>query len=452
MSESPRAALERGASLALACLAAFVAVTCGSRGALEHGPIAPLSPNAAPSAALAPSGATSASSVPVAMDAGAGVASPPPTPRASDPTRLELSHFFADLAALEQGQRKESVRITWLGDSHTAADYLTGALRARLQDRFAAGGPGFARVGLRPYRHAQVRWSCDGAWKIEPVPPPRRTPFDDGVLGLGGLRALPDGAPAQASFEVAKGAAHGKLRWHLWYSLAPGATFRLTLGGVSQMVTQASPATELPGAGFVDLALDSNVEDKLELLTQGTGARFFGLTVEGSEPGLVLDAVGIDGARLATALAWGESSFEAALRARAPSLVALAYGTNEAFDADKVEKYRAQHQALLARIRTAVPNADCLIVGPPDATAVAGGPEPRVAEIDALQRSVAGELGCGFISQQQIMGGPGAFSRWARQSPPLARGDRLHLTPKGYETVATAVADKLLEAYGRTPH
>ncbi len=84
-----------------------------------------------------------------------------------------------------------------------------------------------------------------------------------------------------------------------------------------------------------------------------------GLIAEGAEPGLVLDAVGIDGARLATALAWNESSFEAALRSREPSLVALAFGTNEAFDADKIEKYRGQYREVLGRVQLAAPNADC---------------------------------------------------------------------------------------------
>ena len=98
----------------------------------------------------------------------------------------------------------------------------------------------------------------------------------------------------------------------------------------------------------------------------------------------MLDAVGIDGARLATALAWSETSFEAALRARAPSLVALAFGTNEAFDADKMEKYRTQYRELVRRVRLAAPDTDCLIVGPPDAVAVAGGSNPRVTELDAL--------------------------------------------------------------------
>ncbi|MES1173355.1 MAG: GDSL-type esterase/lipase family protein [Myxococcales bacterium] len=453
MTDERKAELERALSLGLAVVAALVAVTCGSRGTLEHGPIAPLSPP--PSAANAgasglagvPRPASSRSPEPAALSAEPSANSPGAAAPKADPTRLALPRFYADLAALEQKQRSKPVRILWLGDSHTAADFLTGSLRTRLQARFGAGGPGFVRVGLKPYRHSQVHWSCDGPWKIEPVPPPRRTPFDDGVFGLGGIRAYPDGAPAVASFELGAGAARGRLGWQLWYSLPEGASFRVTVGGVSQVVTHGTAASELPGAGFSSLALDSAAPDKLELLTLGGAPRFYGLIAEGAEPGLVLDAVGIDGARVATALAWGEGSFEAAVRAREPSLVAIAFGTNEAFDADKPEKYRPQYQALLTRVRAAAPNVDCLIVGPPDANAVAGGSEPRVAELDALQRSVAGDLGCGYLSQLEIMGGPGSYSRWSHQTPALAKGDRLHLSAKGYDLVANAIADRLLAAY-----
>lgn len=45
------------------------------------------------------------------------------------------------------------------------------------------------------------------------------------------------------------------------------------------------------------------------------------------------------------------------------------------------------------------------------------------------------------------MGGPGSYTRWANKTPQLARGDRLHLTPKGYETVAQGMGDQLLKAY-----
>lgn len=440
MNEPLRPQVERALGVGLSALAACVAITCGSRATLEHGPLAPLVPSLAAGAAAGTAGVGGGSSA----EGGARVVvSPPPSTQKQTP----LARFYRDLADLEAGTRREMVRIVWLGDSHTAADYLTGALRTRLEKRFGVGGPGFVRIGVKPYRHSQVRWACDGAWKIEPVPPPRRTLFDDGIFGLGGMRGVPDGAPAQASFELTPGSVRGTARWQVWFSLKEGASFRLTLGGVSQVITQASQAPELPGAGFANISLQGAAADKLELYTLGGSPRFYGVIAEGSQAGIVLDAVGIDGARLATALAWSETSFEAALRARAPSLVSLAFGTNEAFDADKIEKYRDQYRDLLGRVRVAAPEADCLIVGPPDAVAVTGGSEPRVNELDQLQRSVAGELGCGYVSQLQIMGGAGGYSRWVRQTPQLARGDRLHLSAKGYEVMATAIGDELLARY-----
>ncbi|MEO8902162.1 MAG: GDSL-type esterase/lipase family protein [Polyangiaceae bacterium] len=440
--------LARGVALALAGLAALVGITCASRAQLNppvkqassaaSAPPAPVPPVSSASGALQPAAAPVAST-----DLAA------PSAAASDPTQLELPHFYADLAGLEQRKRKTAVRIFWLGDSHTAADYLTGALRARLQTRFGAGGPGFVRVGVKPYRHTQVRWGSDGPWRIEPAQPARRTPFDDGVFALGGIRSFPDGAPAQAGFELSPGTAHGQVHWQVWFSLGEAASFRVSLAGVTQVVSKGSGIAALPGAGFASLPLEGGLTDKLQISTLSGAPRFYGVIAEGSEPGLVLDAVGIDGARVATALAWNEASFGAALRARAPSLAVFAFGTNEAFDSEKIEKYRPQYQALLARVRVGAPGVDCLIVGPPDANAVAGGSEPRVAEIDALQRSVAGELGCGYLSQLEIMGGAGGYTRWANKTPSLARGDRLHLSVKGYEQMANAIGDRLLAAYAR---
>jgi hypothetical protein len=458
-----RPELQRALGLGLATLAAFVAITCGSRGQLDGAPRAasPAAISTTQSVASSAPGAARVNATPAAKPQSstnppAAAPDVPPAQAAdraaSDPSRLDLPHFFTHLSGLEKRTQKTPVRILWLGDSHTAADYLTGELRARLETRFGAGGPGFVRVGVKPYRHTQVHWACDGPWRVEPPQPSRRAPFDDGVFGLGGMRAFPGEAPSFAAFEVSKGTAHGQLAWQLWFSLAEGASFRLDLAGVSQVITPASASAKdvLPGSGMSRISLPSALTDKLQLTTLSGQPRFYGLTVEGSEPGLVLDTVGIDGARLATALAWGEASFEAAVQARAPSLVALAFGTNEAFDADKIEKYRVEYHDLLARLRRAAPDADCLIVGPPDANAVSGGSEPRVSEIDVLQRSVAAELGCGYLSQLEIMGGPGSYTKWANKLPPLARGDRLHLTPKGYESVADVMSRALLAAYDRS--
>src|SRR5690606_23466976 len=58
-----------------------------------------------------------------------------------------LARFFEALARLETGQADGPVRIVQLGDSHTAADVLTGTARRALQERFRDGGRGFVAVG-----------------------------------------------------------------------------------------------------------------------------------------------------------------------------------------------------------------------------------------------------------------------------------------------------------------
>ena len=59
---------------------------------------------------------------------------------------------------------------------------------------------------------------------------------------------------------------------------------------------------------------------------------YFGAVVESDKPGVVFDTLGLNGARMVTALAWDETSFRAELAHRVPDVVAIAYGTNESQD------------------------------------------------------------------------------------------------------------------------
>ena len=67
---------------------------------------------------------------------------------AASAERLDLPGFYGALESLDTKARPDSVRVAWFGDSHTAADFLTGEVRHALQQRFGNGGPGFVHVGL----------------------------------------------------------------------------------------------------------------------------------------------------------------------------------------------------------------------------------------------------------------------------------------------------------------
>ena len=173
-----------------------------------------------------------------------------------------------------------------------------------------------------------------------------------------------------------------------------------------------------------------------------------------SRAGVVVDALGINGAQVFTPLRWSEEHFVEQLRHQAPDLVVLAYGTNESIDpklvlAD-VERGTVE---LLARVSRAAPDASCLLLGPPD-LARRGSPEhpgwatwPPLLDVVAMQRRVARAAGCAFFDQLEAMGGAGSMAAWAAESPPRAQSDRVHLTLAGYAQVGTAFATDLMRAY-----
>jgi lysophospholipase L1-like esterase len=387
-------------------------------------PLPPPAPSVAPLPAQAPA----------AADHAASAAGP-------------LSSFFSALGELKHGVRQGHVHVLWLGDSHTNADFLSGSVRAILRDDFGDGGPGFVRIGTKPYRHEGVKTGRDGAWNVDPDPPARRTLQGDGIFGLSGTFAVPSsGASFSAQVSAARGAEAEPARFELTYVLPPDASFAVELAGKKQRVDSRTPA-EVTAGGIAHLTLSAPLGSQLLLEGSRGAPRLFGVVIERTaKRGVVLDTLGIDGARLETPLAWNESAFVDEVMRRAPELLVVAYGTNEAFDAGKVEKYGPQLAELLRRLRRGAPRAACLVLGPTDAP-LGDGSVPRVAELSAALKKASAPLGCSFVSLQQLMGGEGSFAAGMKAKPPLAQLDKLHLTPKGYQELGAALAKLLLDAY-----
>lgn len=410
---------------------AGLTLTCARPGPLplaEAAPPKPAPPQPRSKPGTAPPGLTKAA------DAPAAACSP-------------LGHFFEALLQLQKGTRQSHVRVLWLGDSHTNADFLSGTVRALLREQFGDGGPGFVRIGTRPYRHEGVKLGREGAWNVDPDPPARRSLQDDGVFGLSGMRAVP-GADASFSLQVVARDAGGDApaRFELSYSLPPDASFSLELAGKRQRVDAKTPA-DFTAAGIAHLSLSAPLKSQLLLAPERGAPRFFGVIVEQSaKPGVVLDTLGIDGARLETPLAWNEAAFVDEVARRAPELFVVAFGTNEAFDAVKVERYAKHLGDVVQRLRRGAPRASCLVLGPTDAP-LGDGSVPRVAEVSAVLQKASLQLACSYVSLQGLMGGEGSFAKGMRAKERLAQPDKLHLTPKGYQELGRALGKLLLDAY-----
>lgn len=362
----------------------------------------------------------------------------PEPPVAKEPVIGERT--FEALRALESGVG-ETVRITWLGDSHTAADFWTGEVRRRLQTRFGKGGPGFVSLALGGRRHEIASYKVRGTWKQEPKAGASRSRQLDGQFGLSGRRL--HGFPG-ASLEVKSGISEAS-RWALLYrvhpteSSAPALELRSSLGevltpiegheGSFGVLSLEQPA----GAGPVEI----NVKRGQFLL--------WGVVAETTRPGLVLDALGINGARLRTVFAWDLQAWHEQLVWRAPHLVVLSYGTNETGDGGDMARYADAYAEIIDLVHSA--DADCMLVGPTDRQDEAGHSMSEVEALDAHQRSWAMEHGCLYYSPFTAMGGAGGYGRWRKRKPQLAATDGVHLTISGYRFLADDWVRQFLDAY-----
>jgi lysophospholipase L1-like esterase len=372
-----------------------------------------------------------------------------PTP-IDDPSGRALAPLHAALARAERGEGQ--ARLLFYGASHTASDMYTDLLRRRLQQRFGEAGPGFVLPAKpwRWYRHAGFEHERNRNWRAVRVHADAPRPDAYGLAGV----ALDAGEQLAVAAMTAHG--HGGLtgqvsRFELYYQLQPNGG-RLAVFIDGERVRSFSTAAAQVGAGYAEFVVEDGLH-RFELRSQADGpVRVFGVAAERTVPGVLLDTLGIPGSRAAFQLQWNDALYREHLARRAPDLVALAYGTNEAGDDDvPIARYEAGLRAVLARVRQVVPAAACLLIGPTDRPleledgtfAV----RPRVEAVSAVQRRLAHEHGCGFFDTLGFMGGPLAMTHWVSALPPLGAPDHVHFTRRGYELMGDALFEALLAGY-----
>ena len=359
-----------------------------------------------------------------------------------------MARFHAALRDLEKGARKSHVRVTWFGDSHGQADFWSGALRDALQKRFGKAGPGFVHIGWKNYRHDGVKISVEKKWQVKPKAPSAPSKSEDGVFGLGGVLTSSFAGVGRAYVQVSDEQLEGKLTWDLCYRLhSPDEQFQVTLDTGSKKsvgVTKTEPMNQLQ-----HLLLSTTGRDRITVSpTRGT-PDFCGVIIErdpAEQVGVIVDTLGINGARLSTPLGWDEMSFGAEFVRRKPSLVILEYGTNESGDATvDPAKYTTRVVKLMERMHKFVPDTDCLVLAPTDRTETRER-TPRVR--DAIQKG-AQEAGCSFWDTYTYMGGDGSIRIWANEDRPRATKDGIHLTQRGYRELGEALAAHVLKGLSK---
>jgi lysophospholipase L1-like esterase len=374
-------------------------------------------------------------------------AKPPPV-HIEDPQGRGLTHFYQALKRTSRREKDARTRIVHFGDSLIASDYVSGTLRRMLQKQFGDAGHGFSLIANAwpSYFHEGVTRFATSGWLVSRVVGPYA---QDGWYGLGGVSFR---APVNTLARIGTGTrgefGRNVSRFELAYVASPD-------GGTIRVRIDQKPVGELSTRHDekVFKTTEWRVEDgshEIEFLTTRGTSRLFGVVMEREVPGVVLDAIGIQGARLRFLDQQDDSHYASQLKWRTPDLVIYEFGANESADglAYSLKDFHETMKAVVLQQTAALPESSCLVIGAMDRATRKGDTVSSSSFIPMLvaeQRSVAMEVGCAFFDTYQAMGGLGSMPRWVKRG--LGQADLTHPTAVGADIIGTWIYRALMERW-----
>jgi len=353
-----------------------------------------------------------------------------------------MDGFYRAFGDAKQGKLGRALRVSWYGDSVIATDAIPGHLRTLLQAEVGDGGPGFVYV-VPPHRfcgHEAITRSSAGDWIAHAI---STTQIPDGLYGVGGSTAETD--DGRATIKLTAGTAS---QVELYYLAQPrGGTATITADGKQVATVETKNASKQ--AGYATASVDGGAK-KFEITAAGR-VRLFGIDLENGS-GAVVDNLGVVSVNVKSFNANNTDHFVAELAHRNADLVMIMIGANEAewlgpTDRD-TKDYAAHYGKLLAEVRSARPDAACLVVSPTDQAEAKDGGYPSRPVMPVLvkaQREAARAQGCAFYSTYDWMGGKGSAAKWFRKG--LVGSDFQHLSRKGANRFSDAVFGVLMAGY-----
>jgi hypothetical protein len=393
----------------------------------------------------------------------------------------QLSQFHRRLADLEGGRIKR-LTILQIGDSHTEAEHFSGRLRELFQGRFGNAGRGMLAPGSpvdywRPY---QVRAQQIGKWQVFSSNKSDHASLPFGLSGFvvrgansSDVMTLMAGDDS-SSFDAVEIA---------YYRRPDGGTIDVAVDGkpIGEIATRgeayvmARQAFALPSAGR-----------HLEVRPHGNGGvDIADWAVYRNSPGVVLTSHGFSGAQVGIMDRWDWDTVASQLARLDPSLILLAFGTNEGYaPKSRLQNYESLLEARIGALKQAAPNASIVLVAGPDANRIPGycggtGSQhertpckplsaEEVAGYDSLlshsdrslcrwhtpgsydlvrnaQRAVAQKTGVYFWDWLEVQGGMCGAYRWEQEG--LVHKDRVHMKKDGYWRSADKLYAMLMRGF-----
>lgn len=342
-----------------------------------------------------------------------------------------LGHFYRALQRTRERAPGAITRIAFHGDSLIASDYVTATLRRKLQAEFGDAGHGFVLMAdpWPSYFHNDVFRFATRGFKVRRIVGPYAA---DGLYGFGGVSfEAPPGV--RARFGTVDEGEFGRAvsRFRLFYLKQPhGGKLLINVDGEQHSLIDTAAPEKSSGVHDVTVSDGAHL---FEVVTKSGMTRTFGAVLERDTPGVVLDAIGIQGARIRFLDKQDDQHWADQLRLRDPDLLVFLFGANESIDgiAYSLEDYHHTMKAVLVQAKAALPESSCLLVAALDRARKEGNrvvTVPIIPELVRVQEATAREVGCAFWNTYEAMGGEGSMARWVQKG--LGQADLTH--PSGH--------------------
>jgi lysophospholipase L1-like esterase len=374
-------------------------------------------------------------------------AAEPPLPLA-DPSGQALNGFFRALTRTAQRLPQAVTRVTHFGDSIVVSDLVSGTLRRKLQAEFGDAGHGFMLIANAwpAYFHNDVSRFATAGWSVSRIVGPYAA---DGLYGLGCVSFKAE-RNTVARFGTAKTGPYGRHvgRFVLDYLQDPdGGTLQVSVDGVPRATIDTSAPLKKAASFTVEVP---DGEHEFELYTKSGVTRAFGVVLERDTPGVVVDAIGVQGARIRFLDKQDDAHWADQLSWRKPDLLIYEFGANESGDGFlyPMADYQRTMKEVIAQGQRALPESSCLVIGAMDRAAKVGEEIVSMRVIPSIvaeQQKAAAELGCAFFDTYAAMGGARSMPTWVRRG--LGQADFTHPTAIGSEIIGNWVYRALMKSY-----
>ncbi|MDR1198591.1 MAG: hypothetical protein LBK94_06215 [Prevotellaceae bacterium] len=341
-----------------------------------------------------------------------------------------LNRFYDALA-----ENSRPVRIAYFGDSFIEGDLLTGSLRNLFKKKYGGNGVGFVPVNcITAGFRTTVITSADG-WEEHCL---TDSIFTRSKQGISGHYFVPY-ANASATFSCRTGS--GKE-----VDTCSTASFYFITGGDLKFTTKVNHGTSrqhtVGGSDDIQkISVDGQIGHiKITVDNPGINTRFFGVTLDNEQAGIVIDNYSLRGASGENIKSVPAKTLKDFDKLRHYDLIILQYGLNVATKTQtKYDYYKKAMTGVINHLRNNLPDSDIMLISVGDRTAKINGEMttmPGVKSLLATQYEIASECGIAFWNMIEAMALDGGMAGYVKSKPSKANSDYTHINMRGGEQIA----------------